>query len=91
MPVATKNIGEKLGYITSRDGTREKEASGLGTDVAVSVGEEVDAKYDEVAGAAKSSEYDGGGASVLGLGGIGRVGDAIARELELIGEVDERA
>jgi hypothetical protein len=82
-------MGEKLGYITSRDGTREKEASCLATDVAFSVAEDVDAKYDddEVAGPAKLSEYDGGGASSR----VGRVGDAIARELELIGEEDGRA
>lgn len=77
-------MGEKLGYITFRDGAREKEASG--TDVALSVAEEVDAKYDEVTGPAKVSEYNGGGAS----SGIGKVGDAMARELELIGE-DDRA
>ena len=79
-------MGEKLGYITSCDGTQEKEA--IGTDVAYRVGEEVDAKYDEVAGLATLSEYNGGGASVSG---IGKVGDAIARELELIGEEDDVA
>ena len=78
-------MGEKFGYITSRDGTREKE--GRGTDVAYSVAEEDDAKYDEVAGPSKVFEYNGGGAS----SGIGRVGGAIARELELIGEEDDRA
>jgi hypothetical protein len=80
-------MGEKLGYITSRDGTREKEASDLGTDMIFV--EEVGAKYDEVAasGLVKLSEYNGGGA----FSGIGRVGDAIARELELIGEEDGRA
>jgi len=84
-------MGEKLGYITFCDGTREKEATGA--DAAYSVAEEVDAKYDdEVAGAAKvsrsTSEYNGGGAS----SGIERVGGgAIARELELIGEDDDRA
>lgn len=79
-------MGEKLGYVKSRDGTREKEASCLGTDVSFSVAEEVDAKYDEVAGPVKASEYNGGGASP----GVGKVGDAIARELELIGEDDVR-
>ena len=74
-------MGEKLGYITSSDGAREKEASGL---EALSVSEEVGAKYDEVDGLAKCSEYNGGGAS--SDVGLGRVGDAIARELELIGE-----
>ena len=63
-------MGEKLGYITSLDGTREKEANG--TDVAFSVAEEVNAKYNEVAGLA--SEYNGGGTSSR----VGRVGDAIA-------------
>ena len=76
-------MGEKLGYITSCDGTREKEATG--TKVAYPVAEGVDAKYEEVAGPAKVSEYNGGGASV----GMGRVGDAIARELEPIAEEDE--
>ena len=80
-------MGEKLGYITSRDGTRENEASG--TDVAFKFSdvEEVDAKYDvfEVDGPTKVSEYNGGGAS-------SGIGDAtIARELELIGEGDDRA
>jgi hypothetical protein len=51
-------MGEKLGYIISPDGAREKEG---GTDVACSVAEEVDAKYDEVAGPAILSEYNGGG------------------------------
>jgi len=78
-------MGEKLGYVTDRDGTREKEASG--TDVAYSVAEEVDAKYDEVAGPSKVSEYNGSGA----FSGIGKVGGAIERELELIGEEDDRA
>ena len=79
-------MGEKLGYIAFCDGNREKEASG--TDVA-SVAEDVDAKYDEeVAGSAKVSGYSGGRTS----SGIGRVGGgAIARELELIGEEDDRA
>jgi len=72
-------MGEKLGYVTTRDGTREKEATG--TKAAYPVAEGVDAKYEEVDGPAKVSEYNGGGAS----SGIGRVG-AIARELELIGE-----
>ena len=52
--------------------------------MAFSVAEEVDAKYDEVAGPVGVSEYNGGATS-----GAGEVGDAtIARELELIGEDD---
>jgi hypothetical protein len=75
-------MGEKLGYIKSSDGTREKEVIGPV--------EEVDAKYEEVGGPAIVSEYNGGRAS----SGIGRVGGgAIARELELalIDEEDDRA
>ena len=74
-------MGEKFGYITSCDGTRENGASGK--DVAYS---EVDAKYDEVAGPVKVFEYNGGRVS----SGIGRVGGAITRELELFGEEDDR-
>ena len=77
-------MGGKFGYITSADGAREKGARGLGTDKAYSVVEEVGAKYDEVVGLAKCSEYNGGGA----FSEVGRVGDAIARELEPIGEDD---
>ena len=79
-------MGGKLGYIALCDGAREKGASGLGTDMASSVVEEVGAKYDEV-GLANCSEYNGGGA----FSRVGRVGDVIARELELIGKEDDRA
>ena len=63
MPVATKNMGWKLGYITSLDGSRVKDAAGLGlpeavgTTVTASVVTEVG---DELAEMAKVSEYDGG-------------------------------
>ena len=54
-------MGWKLGYITSLDGTRVKDAAGLpeavGTTVTASVVTEVG---DELAEMAKVSEYDGG-------------------------------
>ena len=59
MPVATKNMGGKLGYVTSLGGGRAKETCVSG--VLGTVVEEVDAKYDEFTGLAKPSKYDGGG------------------------------
>ena len=56
-------MGWKLGYITSLDGSRVKDAAGLGlpeavgTTVTASVVTEVG---DELAEMAKVSEYDGG-------------------------------
>jgi hypothetical protein len=85
--VAINNMGAKLGYIASLGGTREKEIGDLeelGTSMACPVVEEVCAKYDwdefaDTADLAKLSEYDGSG----GPAGGGKVGVAIARELEL--------
>lgn len=83
--MAIKNMGGKLGYIAFLGGTRVKEIGELevlGTGMASSFVEKVCAKYDEFADTAelaKLSEYDGGG----GPAGGGKLGVAIARELEL--------
>ena len=63
------NMGWKLGYITSLNGTR----GAVGTTMTASVVEEVGAKYEELAEVTKESEYDGGWA--LSKGGK-RVGGA---------------
>ena len=77
LPVATKNMGWKLGYIASLDGTRLKDGElpgAVGPTMAISVVEEIGDK--PAAGVAKLSEYDGGWALSKGVGKVGSALDS---------------
>jgi hypothetical protein len=75
LPVATKNMGWKLGYITSLDGTRVIKDVGLPGAVGTTTGMTVEEVGDELAEVAKLSEYDGGWVSLSK--GVGKVGSGL--------------